>query len=268
MDRHICLLVPILAVVGIAMAAGAALGQDPAAQAVQQASASAPGRLSSFRMDTDIYSDIAKPPIKQSLTLFSNGIFYDISGDEAQRETITVIDPARKRIILLDPRRKVRMEWGMDTLDKMLQQTRLQMNPQQSQWLGPATIADDPQSGELVVKNGQLEYRCVPQQPPQADIAAQYAEFADWSARLNAIDPPFLPPFIRIETNQAIAARQLLPKELSRIARQGRKETKLIARHLANWRLSSDDQIVIERIGRMMVEFKTVSREEFQHGPK
>jgi len=108
-----------------------------------------------------------------------------------------------------------------------------------------------------------MEYRATLQQPPQPDMAQQYAEFADWSARLNAIYQPNLPPYLRLELNQLISRRQALPSEIKRTTRQGGRQLELTCRLIPVWQLSQDDLAKIARCGAMLAQFKDVSADEY-----
>lgn len=222
-------------------------------------------RFSPFRVDTDIYADNAKAPIKRTLTLFSDGIYYDF--EEAEMGLITVIDPSRSRIVLLNRQRQVKATLDTNQVQKMVVNARTQSDAKTT-----AKIASISKSQfekipngkeEAVVLNEYMEYRASTQQPNQPDMAHQYFEFANGSAQLNAIYQPKLPPYLRLELNRLIAERDLLPNEIRRITRQGGRQMELTCRIIPIWQLSQDDLVKIARCGAMLADFKEVSSDDY-----
>jgi hypothetical protein len=94
-------------------------------------------------------------------------------------------------------------------------------------------------------------------------MSQQYADFADWSARLNAIYAPNLPPYLRLELNQLIARQQAIPNAITRTTRQRGQQMELTSRLIPVWRLSQDDLAKIARCGAMLAQFKDVSADEY-----
>lgn len=218
-------------------------------------------KASPFRVDTDIYHDNTKAPIKRTLTLFSDGVYYDF--EESETGLVTVIDPGRSRIILLNRQRQVKTVLDTKQVQLMVSSARVQADAKIAS-ISKSEIAKTA-SGieEAVVQNDFMEYRSSLQQPSQPDMAQQYADFADWSARLNAIYPPSLPPYLRLELNQLISRQQSLPNEIKRITRQRGQYMELTARLIPVWRLSQDDLAKIARCGVMLAQFKDVSADEY-----
>jgi hypothetical protein len=213
-----------------------------------------------FRVNTDIYDDVSKPPIKRSLTLFYEGVYYDL--DDLDSSQVTVIDPVRSRIILIDRTRKIQTRLSMPEVDKKVSAALLQMDPKLSKFLTTSNLKSS-SDDVVVVGNENLKYECRLLQVPDPSISEQYATFADWSARINAIIPPSRPPFLRLQLNQAIRDRTAIPEELERITNYNGKESKLTCRILPNWKLSTDDVKTIERIGGMLTQFEQTDIETF-----
>src|SRR5438105_11834412 len=59
-----------------------------------------------FRVDTELFENQAKEPFLQTLTIFADGMMFDFLLTEPRE--VTVIDPARGRITLLDESRKLK----------------------------------------------------------------------------------------------------------------------------------------------------------------
>lgn len=218
-------------------------------------------KASPFRIDTDIYLDNTKAPIKRTLTLFSDGVYYDF--EEAEKGQITVIDPARNRIILLNRERQVKTVLDTTQIQRMVTSARVQAD---AKIANVATSRFENQSdGQdiAIVQNDFMNYRATTQRPAQPDMAQQYAEFADWSARLNAIFPPKLPPYLRLDLNRLVAEKQLLPTEIHRITRQNGRQLELSCQLNPVWQLSQDDLARIARCGTMLADFKEIPASEY-----
>ncbi|MCY2973456.1 MAG: hypothetical protein NTW52_02185 [Planctomycetota bacterium] len=217
-----------------------------------------------FRVDADIYSDVKKQPIKHTLTLFSESVYYDFEDGDSGR--VTVIDVGRNRIVLLDRERKVKSFVSTEEIQLTIANARVQADAK----LSAATLKDfqNLPSGETVavVSNDSIEYRSTLASPTTPDMSAQYAEFANWSARLNSIYAP-MPPYLRLDLNELIASRKMMPKEITRITRKGLRQNQLISRLRVIDRLSEDDRSKIARVGAMMAEFREVSVGEYWHQP-
>ena len=216
---------------------------------------------SPFRIDTDVYRDDTKAPIKRTLTLFSEGVYYDF--EEAETGLVTVIDPKRNRIVLLNRLLQVKATLDTKQLQLMVSSARVQADAK------IATITNSsfeklPNGNDIaIVRNDFMEYRATTHQPLQPDMAQQYADFADWSARLNAIYQPKLPPYLRIELNRLIGQQNLLPSEIKRVTHQRGSQLELTARLIPIWRLSEDDLSKVNKCGSMLASFNEISVDEY-----
>jgi len=219
---------------------------------------------SAFRVDADIYSDPKKAPIKHTLTLFAESVYYDFEDGEFGR--VSVIDPQRNRIVLLDRQRQVKSEVPTGEILSKIANARVQADAK----LSAATLKDfqNLPSGEsvAVVSNESIEYRSTLYSPALPDMATQYAQFANWSARLTSIYAP-MPPYLRLDLNELIASRKMMPKELTRITRKGIRQSQLICRLQVIDRLSEDDRSKVARAGAMMAEFRSVPINEYWNEP-
>lgn len=215
-----------------------------------------------FRVNTDIYEDETKPPIRTTETLFFEGVYYDF--DDSNSDWISVIDPAHERIVLLDRKRKVKTELRTFQLQQMVQEARALLTTDQKRKLtSEGALVQDAATNEWVLGNDSVQYRCETIQPPEPQIAQMYAEFADWSARLNAVNPPHLPAFMRLDLNSELAERKLMPKTIKKVTSSRGRKSVLTAKILPTWRVSAEDETAIARVGTYLVEFKLVTQEEF-----
>ena len=209
----------------------------------------------SFRVDTDLYTDLTKPPVKRTLTLFSEGVFYDFGTDNDG--LLTVIDPIRGRIVLIDETLQIRAAVDCDRLRQEIDAAAAQTPPEMIE-VSTSRWDDTPEGKVCTVGNPKMEYRCtvVPAQTP--DAAEQFASFADWSSRLNAAYAP-LPPYLRLRLNAMVAEAGMLPKQITRVA----KGNQVYAISSPIWQLSVDDRQRIRKAGELMASATEVSPQEF-----
>ena len=221
-----------------------------------------------FRVETDIYFEEGKQPVMQTLTLFSEGVYYDF--DRVGQNSITVVDPAGRRIILVDRERNLQLRIGMDEMLSVEAQVQQQITPAELQRLVPKPDATKVIAAAMtiVVSSESMDYFAKCSKPTHLSAPLQYADFADWSARLNAFysDRP-LPPFARLALNREIAKQGYFPSEIQRKTHSRGKESVATSKMLTNWALSSDDLTRIEKVGAMLVEFQLVDAKTFFQKP-
>lgn len=224
-----------------------------------------------FRINTDIYIDEKKAPVKQTLTLFRDGVFYDFEdvNEEAAGGRITVIDPKRNRIVLIDKKRQIKTTLDTQQIQVMVASARVQVDAKLAT-VKKAEIRAEEGQDIAIVQNDSLEYRSTMQRPATLavakDVASQYCEFADWSARLNAVYLPKLPPYLRLDLNRLIKERDMLPKETRRISHQGVRKSTVVARVEAICAIGNDDATRIARVSMMLVDFREVPVAEYWNG--
>jgi hypothetical protein len=215
-----------------------------------------------FRIETEVWLGDAKQPLKRTLTLFHNGLAYDF--DQQPDGPVTVVDTKRQRILLIEPALKLRTVVSTAQLSEAVEQMRLQASQgAMSRYLQPSRTDEDPDNGQISVAAEGLRYAADYRRPPDSSIALQYASFAKWAAMLNAVHGPRVPPFVRLELNQQLADRGGLPVEIERVSLERGKPSRIIMRMTPNWRLSTDDQQRIRRVGNMLAEYQEVSEAEY-----
>jgi hypothetical protein len=227
-----------------------------------------------FRVETDISIPEEPKPIQQTLTLFKSGVAYDFPRNTP--ESVTLIDPARQRIVLFDKKRQVQLQINMSEFNTYMDSAAAEASA--SPKLAPALldaklVSFDPNSKTVSVGEKMLRYEATLQEPPSdTTIAADYSQFANISARLNAWEESSPAPFARMALNAEIASKNALPDEITRTAfvlRGSKKIEQVIKCRLhVNWRLSKDDETQISEIGKMLVSFKPVSVAEFYQKPE
>lgn len=222
-------------------------------------STSAAAQQAAFRVETQVQTQ----PVKRTLTLFSEGVGYDFALDESG--AITLIDPKRNRIVLLDPVREVKATLDMQELLGLVSKARQEVA--QSGLAGLLESAKktrfDEQTQTVYVGDEYMSYQATLQAPAQENMAAQYAQFADWSARLNAVFEPHFPPYVRLELNRLVAEVGKLPKRITRTTQHQEQKSTIECILTANWRISTEDNEKIRRVGEMLVKFKDVTQAEY-----
>lgn len=213
-----------------------------------------------FRVATDVFLGNQKEPAQQSLTLFSGGVAYDISYDDPNQ--ITMIDPARDRIVLLNKSEKTQTSIDLKELHKYIESARKQAETSKlaAYLLGADKISVD--NNLVTVGDSVLQYTSSLQQPRDEQMAQQYANAADALCLLNG--KRFgIPPFARLSLNRVVAEQKSLPEEITRTTNNGKQTEIVRCRLLTNWRLSKDDEDRISEIGKMLVTFQAVSEPQF-----
>lgn len=219
-----------------------------------------------FRVDTEVFAGSEKEPISENLTIFSGGRVYDFL--LGSNKEIAIYDPVRGEIHLLDEEHQLRTTITIDELAQSVADLRAKAaeNGQLATLDPQFEVQVEAESGWLAMTSRRLTYRIKGSKPKQDDAVAQYQEFANWYARLNAIRTNGPPPFARNTVNQEVAQRGWLPEEVERTTGNtlpGRK-TVVRSRHITNWLLSNSDHKRIERAGNFLAAFKQVSFEEYR----
>ncbi len=218
-------------------------------------------QVNDFRVETDIYFSSQKgPPDRQSVTLFQSGIYYDYALDDPT--AVTIIDPDQGRIILLDTKRNIKTTLQMQELLEVVEAARLQASSsaELAEIVQAANnVQFDEQQKSISVGSSPMLYNARTQQPPNASIAEQFAAFANWSARLNAVHTSRRPPFIRLRLNDELAQRGLLPAEITLTTHANGKQSQTVrSRLIAHWQLSAADNDKIRQTNELLQRLSEV----------
>lgn len=224
-----------------------------------------------FRVDTDNYLKVnnGTKPDKQYLTLFKEGVYYDFPMDD-DKQTITMTDPLGGRIVVLSPFRQIKTAFKTAELSSRIEALKkdLSANKDLAKMLSASQqITFDQTNNVLRVGDDAFAYEATLQAARDASMAQQYADFADWSARLNTLLPPNFPPFVRLELNRQVAARGALPETITRTTRHNGNVTVIRSKLLVIAGLSSDDEAKIRMVGELLQRCKEVSQTEFFTNP-
>lgn len=219
-----------------------------------------------FRCETDVFIAEEKNPVQQTLTVFQGDVVYDFL--LGQSKEITVYDVKHGMIKLLDPKRELCCTIPTDELLRITAMHKTQKRESDlfkfcTEPKFDETFADN----VLTLDSSQVKYVVTCIKPEQRGAEQRYREFADWSARLNAIRPGNLPPFPRMELNKALAAQGMLPEEIERTITTThfgvRRSETVRSHHSYIGQLSTRDHGLIEEAGDHLVKYKPATAEDY-----
>jgi len=221
-----------------------------------------------FRIESDVFLGKEKEPFAQHLTLFTDSLVYDFT--LAGPNEITIFDPQRGEILLLDVAKQQQTKVAVAELLEITSKIRsLAEKNDASAVIVPEFEVD---SGQDVIelKSKRVVYRAVGNRARQPNAAARYREFADHSARLNAMRPGNAPPFGRLELNRELSNKGLLPEKIERTIRTGGIFSKQSAHseHLVYWQLSNTDRQRIQDVAGYLVSYRKVGLKQYLKGDR
>lgn len=224
-----------------------------------------------FRIETEVFSDSSEA-IARSLTLFDGKMTYDFlmtavenAGDTPKFavEEVVVFDQGKQKIHLLDQASRQRLELGHSELLSLVagMQSSEVLRARDEFLLEPKlTESFDPQTQQLQLSSPRLDYLVLGQKVTDSQILAHYHSFADWAARLNATDSRKLPPFARLQLNQAMKRRGWIPTEVQfKLTSLEGAKIAATAKHHTLMQLSDNDQLRIESVKKQLAEFPSVN---------
>jgi hypothetical protein len=204
------------------------------------AEAAAADRSCTMRVESELFADDASEPVARSLTLFANGVAWDFlelpaeaggPGTEADAQAnespalrlaeIVLHDPARQRVVVIDPRRDVKTQvetLRLERLSVSLARWARGSDDRLVRWAGgpdfDAGLKEKEDALELV--GPRVRYAVAYHAAPSPAAAAVYREFADTAILLKALlHPGGLPPFPRLALNRRLENAAAIPAEVT-----------------------------------------------------
>jgi len=219
-----------------------------------------------FRIETAVFESNEKKPSIESLTIFNADKVYDFLLSDP-RETI-VMDLKRGRFILLDPERKMKSELLMDDVSKFNHDLIEQASQRDAELIRPDFKYLHEEEGDWhILSSDRLTYRAKGTPVRFKDAALRYRESADWSAQVNALRPGNPPPFARMQLNQLMAEKGLIPKEVEReiVMKNVLPAKKIKVRALSSvyWQLNTEDQKKIHHADDQMATFAAAAPDQY-----
>jgi hypothetical protein len=246
-----------------------------------------PRASGSFRVESELFEGGGAEPVARSLTLFRDGVAWDFlelpadasgraDGGPMELSEIVLHDPARERIVVVDPARHVRTQiesvrlqrlsvslarWAGGADDRLVRWAGgPSFDADIKQLPGPAAerkpadrkaakdvhAASGPPVG-LELAGPRVRYAVRYQPAPSAAAAASYRDFADTALLLRALlHPGGIPPFPRLALNHHIAQAGGIPTEVTldiepRLGRLAGAGESLRSRHRALPKLLPSD---------------------------
>lgn len=223
-----------------------------------------------FRLDTEVFIGTEKEPAVETLTIFSEGEIYDFL--LTKPEEITLFEPSRAKITLIDVNRRVKASLTtQELLDAVisLQAIALQSKDEVfKEAAKPYFKLKDEEFTEnaapftrLEFEGNLIHYKAVGQKARHPDAARDFKYFADWYARLNSVRPGNLPAGARLEVNDLLGKKGLIPTRVDRLITPSvfTRKIEMHSKHLVNWRLSAEDRKRIDNTGTYLADFQLIS---------
>ncbi len=222
--------------------------------------------VADFRIDSDIYDDERKPPLYSIQTIFCAGQYIELDDKNGR---VTVVDPGKGRVTILDSKQKALVHLEMQSLENQLNHVLESMTPAQQKKFKSDGITYFEADNFITIGNEWFRYKFRAVTPSNPNIAISYGDFANWTARVNALHYK-APQFIRMELNQLLIDQRQLPVELRRYTMlppsptepKGKTE-EIIARLILKDSLSNNDRTRVANVLKSMTEFKPTTEKEF-----
>jgi|688.fasta_scaffold146224_1 hypothetical protein len=220
-----------------------------------------------MRVETVLFGHAADTPASRSLTLFRDGIAWDFlelpaasDGDdqEPRMELVEIVlhDPARERVVVIDPKRNVKTQIERVRLERLgvsLAKWARSSDDRLIRWAGgPDFDSGLTEDDRLIELAGPRVKYAVTHAAAPAAAAAAYREFADSALLLRALTHPGgVPPFPRLALNRRIEEAGGIPTEVTleiepRLGPLGGRTERLKSVHKQLPRLLSSDLDRIE----------------------
>jgi len=182
-----------------------------------------------MRVESEIFTG-GSTPVARSLTLFRDGVAWDFlelpAAPKARGEKrlelaeIALYDPARERIVIIDPARHVKTQVESIRLERLsvsLAKWARGSDDRLVRWAGgPDFAADLTESEDAIELAGpRVRYAVAHEAAPSPEAAQAYRTFADSALLLKAlVRPGGIPPFPRLALNRRLEAAGAIPSEV------------------------------------------------------
>ena len=170
------------------------------------------------------------------------------------------------QFILVDTERKVRTEVTTDRIAALMKKVTNWAAQQEDQLLRfsaqPEFQVDfNEPSGALDLSSDVWTYRVATVPADQPESLLRYRVFTDWYARLNSMLHNTPPPGPRLQLNEELAKRGIIPVEINRTI--ANENAQVRAAHLFSWRLSREDRARLEEAQEQLASFEKISNERY-----
>lgn len=189
-------------------------------------SAADAARPLAMRVESELFAGDSEP-VARSLTLFRDGVAWDFlelpeaDGSGMRLAEIALHDPARERVVVIDPRRHVKTQVEAIRLERLsvsLATWARGSDDRLVRWAGGPDFADGmTETDEAIELAGpRVRYAVDYEAAPSPEAAAAYRKFADSALLLRAlVHPGGIPPFPRLALNRRLEAANAIPTEVT-----------------------------------------------------
>ena len=217
-----------------------------------------------MRVESEIFAGGSKP-VARSLTLFRDGVAWDFlevpaadgRGKELRLAEIALHDPARERVVVIDPERHVKTQieaLRLERLSVSLAKWARGSDDRLIRWAGGPEFSDGlTETDESIELEGpRVRYAVALEAAPSPEAAGAYRRFADSALLLRALlHPGGIPPFPRLALNRRLEAAGAMPAEVtleieSRLGPLGGPAERLTCVHKVHPALLATDAARIE----------------------
>lgn len=197
-----------------------------AAAAVSAAAGDGGERSWAMRVETELFLQGSSTPAVRSLTLFRDGVAWDFlevptaDEDEMQVVEIALHDPARERVVVIDPVRNVKTQVDGVRLERLgvsLAKWARGADDRLIRWAGGPDFDSGLTEGReaLELSGPRVRYAVKHAPAPAPEAAAAYRQFADSALMLKALlHPGGIPPFPRLAINRRLEDADAIPTEV------------------------------------------------------
>lgn len=222
-----------------------------------------------LRVESELFADGGAEPVARSLTLFKDGVAWDFLELAAPSEAdgppaggmrlaeIVLHDPARERVVVIDPHRDVKTQVETIRLERLsvsLAKWARSADDRLVRWAGGPDFGDGitEKTDAVELVGPRVRYAVAYTAAPSTAAAATYRRFADTAILLKALlHPGGIPPFPRLALNRRIEAAGAIPAEVSleidpKLALVSGRPSRLTCVHKTHPRLLTADLARIE----------------------
>lgn len=238
-----------------------------------------------LRVESEVFAGDQEEPVARSLTLFAGDTTWDFLEPPAGQEPrppagvagcdqIILHDPVRERVIVLDPRRKLKTQIDalrLERLSASLGKWARSSDDRLIRWAGGADVGGgiEEKDGSLELEGPRVKYAVRYSAAPSREVATAYRTFADTAILLKALlHPGGIPPFPRLAINRRIESAGGIPSEVrlelgASLPRLGRPAETLRSVHRTMPRLTDADQTRIDDAAALVAVAEEVDLAEF-----
>ena len=220
-----------------------------------------------LRVESELFADGGAEPVARSLTLFRGAVAWDFleltaPGTDAdtpqlQLAEIVLHDPARERVVVIDPARDMKTQIESIRLERLsvsLAKWARNADDRLVRWAGGPDFGDGitEKDAALELVGPRVRYGVAYAAAPSTEAAATYRRFADTAILLKALlQPGGIPPFPRLALNRRIEAAGAIPAEVTleidpKLALVAGRPSRLKCVHKSHPRLLEGDRRRIE----------------------